>query len=202
MKIVCTPMCESLLKLAGLDDYIVNLKVDNEKKADYAISLSETKVNMPCLQVKMNTFDQYYKSVVSIWELAKENKLNCVEDIQKVLEKQLSNERISSIWCNYIWTLEDSSLRHYASNICYHVKVYSNFLKETVQDMGFNILDDGDDEASFVIVPDYLKDTITDDGCVLSIPSHKNVSLDAFERLCERYTLISDFMGKQNILIV
>ena len=197
MKIVCTPMCESLLKLAGLDDYIVNLKVDNEKEADFAISLSETKVNMPCLQVKMNTFDQYYESVVSIWELAKENNLNCVEDIREVLEKQLSSESISSIWCTYIWTLEDSSLHHYKSNTCYRVKVYSNFLKETVQDMGFNIVN-VDERVSFVIVPDYLKDTITDEGNVLNIPSHKNVSLDAFERLCERYTLINDFVKNKS----
>ena len=42
MKIVTTPMCEEIVKLAGIKDYVVN-KFPDEEDGDLAILLSESK---------------------------------------------------------------------------------------------------------------------------------------------------------------
>ena len=41
MKIVTTPMCEEIVKLAGIKDYIVDKNPDNQE-GDLAIVLSES----------------------------------------------------------------------------------------------------------------------------------------------------------------
>ena len=45
MKIITTPMCEEIVKLAGITDYALN-KFPDEEAGDLAIVLSESKVEM------------------------------------------------------------------------------------------------------------------------------------------------------------
>ena len=55
MKIVTTPMCEEILKLAGLKEYQVSLNPDSTD-ADIAVVLSETNTDMQSIKLKLNTF--------------------------------------------------------------------------------------------------------------------------------------------------
>ena len=65
------------------------------------------------------------------------------------------------------------------------VKVYSNFLKDIIIDMGFTI----DDDYDYVIVPDYMDAESNSPKCIV-IPSHKNVSKIIVERVIDRYDLL------------
>ena len=47
-------MCEEVVKLAGIKDYKVNKNPDLEK-GDLAILLSESKIKMDSLPIKLNT---------------------------------------------------------------------------------------------------------------------------------------------------
>jgi segregation and condensation protein B len=68
------------------------------------------------------------------------------------------------------------------------VKVYSNFLKEIVEDMGFSVVDNN---YNFVVYPDYMKNEITDDDIeFVEIPSHKSVPLNAIKRVEMRYNIL------------
>lgn len=55
MIIVTTPMCENIVKLAGINQYKVNKNQDNERRR-FLFLLSENKVKMNCLNIKLNTF--------------------------------------------------------------------------------------------------------------------------------------------------
>ena len=65
------------------------------------------------------------------------------------------------------------------------VKVYSNFLKDIILDMGFTI----DDDYDYMVVPDYLDIEANNEDCIV-IPSHKNVSKSIVERVKNRYDLL------------
>jgi segregation and condensation protein B len=67
------------------------------------------------------------------------------------------------------------------------IKVYSNFLKDTILDMGFTI-DDGD--YDYIVAPDYLDVDLSDEENFVLVPSHKNVSNNILERVKERYDLL------------
>ena len=54
MRIVTTPMCEEVVRLAGINDYKVNKNPDLED-GDLAILLSESKVEMNSLAIKRKT---------------------------------------------------------------------------------------------------------------------------------------------------
>ena len=62
MKIVTTPMCEEIVKLAGIEDYAVN-KFPTADDGDFAILLSESRVEMDCLSIKINTSTQIFESI-------------------------------------------------------------------------------------------------------------------------------------------
>ena len=62
MRIVTTPMCEEVVKLAGIKDYKVNKNPDLEK-GDLAILLSESKIKMDSLPIKLNTPKQLFQSI-------------------------------------------------------------------------------------------------------------------------------------------
>lgn len=65
MNIITTPMCEDILKIAGVDDYTV-VKPSYIENADVAVVLSETKTDIPKIPVKLNTYQQIYDSIFII----------------------------------------------------------------------------------------------------------------------------------------
>ena len=69
MKIVTTPMCEEIVRLAGITDYVVN-KFPDEEDGDLAILLSESKVEMESLPIKLNTPSQVFESIKKVSEIA------------------------------------------------------------------------------------------------------------------------------------
>ena len=164
LKIVTTPMCEEIVRLAGIPDYIVSKDPDSVK-ADIAVVLSETNLSTESIKIKLNTFSQIKGSI---------------EMLSKTFE---------TIPLDYKIKYMENSKRNENRKI--KVKVYSNFLKETVEDMGFKIVSD---DYDFVVYPDYMKNKIIneieDKIKVVEIPSHKNVSLDAIKRAEIRYNAL------------
>ena len=69
MKIVTTPMCEEIVKLAGISNYVVN-KFPDEEDGDLAILLSESKVEMDSLPIKINTPSQIFESIKEVSKLS------------------------------------------------------------------------------------------------------------------------------------
>ena len=164
MKIITTPMCEDVLKIAGLTEYEVvePTKIEN---ADIAILLTETKSDIPKISLKLNTYSQILESVLKIQEKfdtnINENELKIVKKLIKENNEKKDNKKNTKI------------------------KVYSNFLKETVHDMGFEI---SDENYEYIIIPDYMD--IPKEENVIIIPSHKNVSKNIIQRVKERYDLL------------
>lgn len=72
MKIVTTPMCEEIVKLAGISDYAVN-KHPTSEDGDFAILLSESKVDMDSLPIKLNTPSRFLKALKRFPKLPKIN---------------------------------------------------------------------------------------------------------------------------------
>jgi segregation and condensation protein B len=172
MKIVTTPMCEEIVKLAGISDYVVN-KHPNSEDGDFAILLSESKVDMDCLAIKINTPSQIFDSIKKVSALS---------------SAELSDEEITSFFRQY--------------NLCFKylnddfkrdidVKVYSEFLKDIVLDLGFNIVDKNYD---YVVFPDYLKDRVVESDNLVEIPSHNNISKNPFEKIEVRYAILENLI--------
>lgn len=168
MKIVTTPMCEEIVKLAGISDYVVN-KYPDEEEGDLAILLSESKIKMDSLPIKLNTPMQVFESIRKVSEIAANN---------------LSDEDIKSFFRDY-----DLCRKYLGSDFKrdIDVKVYSEFLKDIVLDMGFNIVENN---PQYVIYPDYLKETVSEIDNLVEIPSHSFVSLNPFERIEARYSIL------------
>lgn len=164
LKIVTTPMCEEIVKLAGISDYIV-IKNPDSVEADIAIVLSETNLSTKSIKIKLNTFLQIKESIEMLSEMFETTHLDYEMKYVKN-SKRSENRKIK-------------------------VRVYSNFLKEIVEDMGFKIVSN---DYDFVIFPDYMKDKIIneieDKIKAVEIPSHKNVPLDAIKRAKMRYNIL------------
>lgn len=209
MKIVTTPMCEEILIMAGINDYMVNKEPDKEQ-GDFAIVLSETETVMDSLKVKLNTFSQIQESVLKTVEILNPQASN--QDLSSDLSK-ISN---LSPWA-------DSQQKKILSenNRKIKVKVYSQFLKDIIEDMGFEIVDENSD---FVVFPDYLenqinnqikkdaeishsnaqeglsqneesfskKDTKFDYIKYIKVPSHGDVPINPLERAIMRYNLLEE----------
>lgn len=172
MKIVTTPMCEEIVKLAGITDYAVN-KFPDEEEGDLAILLSESKVKMNSLPIKLNTPSQIFKSI---------------KEVSKIASRELSDEEILEFFNDYEMAKKylDSDFERDVN-----VKVYSEFLKDIVLDMGFNI---NDDDFEYVVYPDYLKDKVTEDENLVEIPSHGGISKNPFERVEVRYATLESLI--------
>lgn len=168
MRIVTTPMCEEVVRLAGINDYKVNKNPDLED-GDLAILLSESKVEMNSLAIKLNTPSQLFESI---------------KEVSK-LKNELSDAEILEFFKNYnhcVKYLENHENSHVK------VKVYSNFLKDMVLNIGFEITSKNYD---YVIYPDYLADKVKDETSQLvEIPSHTVVSKSPFERIEARYSIL------------
>ncbi|MEN4043819.1 MAG: hypothetical protein PQ971_03115 [Methanobacterium sp.] len=161
MKIVTTPMCEEIVKIAGISDYMISKNPDS-LKADIAIVLSETEPSTASIKVKLNTFSQIKESIEML--AAKFGTVPLDYTIKDIINPENRRNKIK-------------------------VKVYSNFLKEIVEDMGFKIVNEGHD---FVAYPDYMKDKINEKDNIkkVEIPSHKNVPLSPIKRAEMRYSIL------------
>lgn len=172
MKIVTTPMCEEIVKLAGVTDYNVN-KFPKKEDGDLAILLSESKVEMDCLPIKINTPAQVFESI---------------KKVSKINGNELSDRDIQCFF-------EDYKLAKKYLNSNFNrdvdVKVYSEFLKDIVLDLGFNIVSDNFD---YVIYPDYLKDKVTESENLVEIPSHNSISKNPFEKIETRYSILENLI--------
>lgn len=164
MKIITTPMCEDVLRISGLTEYQV-VNPDEIKDADIAILLSETRSEIPKLSIKLNTFSQVYESVLKI---------------QSRFNTEINQEEME-----IIKNLIDENNEKKDNRKDTKVKVYSNFLKDIILDMGFTI----DDDYDYMVVPDYLDIEANNEDCIV-IPSHKNVSKSIEERVKNRYDLL------------
>jgi len=161
LKIVTTPMCEEILKIAGIFEYSVNKNPDSVK-ADIAVVLSETEPSIESIKIKLNTFSQITQSI---------------EMISTKFDTAPSDYKMKEV-------------RYPDKNRKIKVRVYSNFLKDIVEDMGFKIVKENYD---FVVYPDYMKDKINeieDNIKVVEIPSHKNVPLSPIKRAEMRYNIL------------
>lgn len=163
MKIVTTPMCEKIVKLVGITDYKVN-KHPTKDDGDLAILLSESKVEMDSIPLKLNSSVQIFESIKKI-----------------DFNNNLTDKDILSCFDKY--PLAKKYLTPVKNNI--PIKVYSNFLKETTESMGFLIVDKNYD---YVVCPDYLENI--SEKPLIKIPSHNFVSKNPFERLEKRYEIL------------
>lgn len=169
MRIVTTPMCEEVVRLAGIKEYKVNKNPDLED-GDLAILLSESKVDMDSLAIKLNTSRQLFESI---------------REVSKLNDAELDDEDIREFFRGYPYCLKyldkDEELE-------IRVRVYSNFLKDIVLDMGFEIVDD---DYEYVIYPDYLRDKTQNESVELvEIPTHSSASKNPFERIENRYSIL------------
>ena len=172
MKIVTTPMCEEIVKLAGINDYVVN-KFPQKTDGDLAILLSESKVEMDALQIKINTATQIFDSI---------------KEVSKILGDELSDEMILSYFDDY-----ELCKKYLNSNFKrdVNVKVYSEFLRDIVSDVGFNI---DSDNFDYVIYPDYLKDMVIESENLVEIPSHNSISKNPFDKAEVRYSILENLI--------
>ena len=172
MKIVTTPMCEEIVRLAGISDYSVN-KHPTSEDGDLAILLSESKVEMDAMPIKINTPKQVFESI---------------REVSKIAGKELSDEEILAFFDDY-----ELSKKYLNSDFKrdVNVKVYSEFLKDIVLDVGFNI---GSDNFDYVIYPDYLKDKVTETENLVEIPSHNSISKNPFEKIEVRYAILENLI--------
>lgn len=169
MRIVTTPMCEEVVKLAGITDYKVNKNPDLED-GDLAILLSESKVKMDSIAIKLNTPKQLFDSI---------------KEISKICGNELDDNEILSFFNDYELCLKYLN-NHDNRDI--KVKIYSNFLKDIILNIGFEI---SDNDFDYVIYPDYLKDDVLEaDKELIEIPSHSFVSKNPFERIEMRYAIL------------
>lgn len=169
MKIVTTPMCEEVVRLAGIKEYKVNKNPDLEE-GDLAILLSESKVEMDSLAIKLNTPKQLFESI---------------KEVSKLTERELDDEEILEFFKGY-----ELALKYLKDHENPHVKVrvLSNFLRDIIINIGFEI---NDEEYDYVIYPDYLKENVLDEVCeCVEIPSHTFVSKNPFERIEARYGIL------------
>lgn len=172
MKIITTPMCEEIVRLAGITDYTVN-KFPDEEDGDLAIVLSESKVEMDSLAIKINTPSQIFKSI---------------KEVSKLTGSELSDDEIIEFFSDY------ELCRKYLNSHSSHdidVKVYSEFLKDIVNDIGFNIVSDN---FKHVIYPDYLKDKVTKEDNLVEIPSHNDISKNPFKKAELRYAILENLI--------
>ena len=167
MKIVTTPMCKDVLVLAGIKEFEINSDPDSTH-ADIAVVLSETDTTMKSVKIKLNTFIQIEKSVEMLREIF---------DIDAMELDIFTND------CIKFDRSENENIK---------VKVYSNFLKDIVDDLGFTIVSEDPD---YLVYPDYIRSVLSDEiitmgDRLVEIPSHKNAPKHPIQRAEMRYKLL------------
>ena len=175
MKVVTTPMCQEILKLAGVQDFEV-MKHPDSADADIAVVLSETDTKMESVKIKLNTFSQIMESIKKVSNIFGTEPL--IGDLS-----ELESKADVSV---------DHAMKNEELNRKIKVKVHSNFLREVVEDMGFSIVSDHED---YLVYPDYMRDELVDDVSTMGdraveIPSHKSAPLNPVERVKLRYNIL------------
>ena len=182
MIIVTTPMCRKIVEIAGLKEFKVNKHPDKEE-GDLAILLSESKVQMPSIAIKLNTFSQIKESIFKLTNYFYDN---------EIIDKKVSENEILAIFNKYDVLDIDIDSTTKKSNFSKKVKVYSEFLKDIVNDLGCEIVED---DFEYIIFPDYLKSKVIELDCennfkFIEIPTHSNASKDPIIRANERYSIL------------
>ena len=167
MKIVTTPMCEDVLNLAGIKEFDVNSDPDSTD-SDIAVVLSETNTVMKSVKVKLNTFTQIKNSV-------------------EMLRDMFETDVVEYDPRDYSFNEFKRSL-----NRKIKVKVYSNFLKDIVDDLGYTIVSGN---HHYLVYPDYIKNELFDEIIMMGdkaveVPSHKNAPKNPLKRAEIRYKLL------------
>ena len=213
MIIVTTPMCKQIVEWAGLKEFKVN-KFPDEEEGDFAILLSESKVKMDSLAIKINTFSQIKESIKIVSKALFERNL---------IEKAIGDEEIESIFKDYkgdvrFALLDENEFNEIRkSNNDKKVKVYSKFLKDIVLDIGADVIDftydkNGNDEDKanslgmdfdYLVFPDYLEEEVlkrenieSNDFIVIKILSHNNISKDPILKAKSRYEALIEAMSQ------
>ena len=213
MIVVTTPMCKQIVEWAGLKKFKVN-KFPDEEEGDFAILLSESKVKMDSLAIKINTFSQIKESIKIVSKALFERNL---------IEKAIGDEEIESIFKDYkgdvrFALLDENEFNEIRkSNKDKKVKVYSEFLKDIVLDIGADVIDftydkNGNDEDKanslgmdfdYLVYPDYLEEEVlkrenleSNDFKVIKILSHNNISKDPILKAESRYATLIEEMSK------
>lgn len=218
MIVVTTPMCRQIVEWAGLKEFKVN-KFPDEEEGDFAILLSESKVEMDSLAIKINTFGQIKESIKTVSKVLFERNL---------IEKAIGDEWIESIFNDYKDDVEYALLDENEfneirkSNKDKKVKVYSEFLKDIVLDIGADVIDftydknGNDDKANdlgmdfdYLVYPDYLEEEVlkrenlkSNEFKVIKILSHNNISKDQILKAESRYATLIEEMSKWFFLIM
>lgn len=213
MIVVTTPMCKQIVEWAGLKEFKVN-KFPDEEEGDFAILLSESKVKMDSLAIKTNTFRQIKESIKTVSKALFEKNL---------IEKAIADEGIESIFNDYKDDVEYALLDENEFNEIRKshndkkVKVYSEFLKDIVLDIGADVIDftydkNGNDEDKandlgmdfdYLVYPDYLEEEVlkrenlkSNEFKVIKILSHNNISKDPILKAESRYATLIEEMSK------
>lgn len=168
MKIVTTPMCEEIVKYAGITNYTIN-KFPQKKDGDLAIILSESTTELKNIKIKINTFKQIKDSIEKISLYGRKQK----PSIESIFKK---------------YPIAMKYLNNTPHNLT-SLKVYSNFIKDIAEDMGFQIVDKNPD---YVIAPDYLKDKVDEDAIIIS--SHNNITSDPLKKAVMRYSILEEYI--------
>jgi segregation and condensation protein B len=126
-------------------------------------------VDIPKISVKLNTYTQLLDSIESV--SARFNTECDESEIRKIKSLMADNDKN----------------KYKRENI--KVKVYSNFLTDTIKDMGFLVTQE---DYDYVVVPDYMKDQLDECDNVIVVPSHRNVSFDIINRIKQRYQLLEN----------
>jgi len=188
MIIVTTPMCKKILELSGIKDFKINANPDNEK-VDFAILLSENKTNLPSLAIKLNTFSQIKESIKEVSQYNEDKKI--ATDLKDVLNNLYNDFDVATRWTD---EYKKPHLKKINSEI--RVKVYSKFIKDIVEDMGFSIVNE---KYDYIIFPDYLNIKKDDSANydLVELPTHKNTPLDPIKRAELRYSILEKIANKK-----
>lgn len=205
MIVVTTPMCRQIVEWAGLDDFKVN-KFPDDEEGDFAILLSESKVKMDSMAIKINTFKQIRESIKMVSEILFEKNL---------VEKVVDEEEIEAIFENYRNLNQDikyallseeefNELRE--SNRDKKVKVYSEFIKDIISDIGATVIDfkyekdnfnNPEIDFDYLVYPDYLEEEVlkrenldSDEFKSIKILTHNNISKDPILKAESRYSIL------------
>ena len=128
---------------------------------------------MNSLSIKINTSTQIFESIKQVSALA---------------GNELSDEEILEFFDDYELCKKYLNV-DFNRNV--NVKVYSEFLKNLILDMGFNIVSD---DYDYVIYPDYLNDKVKETENLVEIPSHNSVSKNPFEKAELRYGILENLI--------
>ena len=165
------------------------------------------------MAIKINTFGQIKESIKTVSNALFEKNL---------IEKAIGDEEIEAIFNDYKGDVEYALLDEDEFNkirkSCNdkRVKVYSEFLKDIVSDIGLDVIDfkydkngkDGDNEDlgmdfDYLVYPDYLEEEVlkrenleSNEFKAIKILSHNNISKDPILKAESRYATLIEALSQ------